>query len=224
MISLSRLWRIVAAALGALAVVAALLVGVCRGVRACRQGSAPTLGWLTELCRLSGVCPEPPQPHDLVVDWLTCIDCPDGQLDSVLALAMRNFVPTVQVLAGHLLEGPGDARLSAFDEASRRVQRANVEYALRRGEPPPLPIAAFVARYHVRFERSWRTRAAMALGAIRVLPHLATLDAANGFLATSALDSATRLGTLDSLVRKKAAYALDSVEARSVPQRLIPVR
>lgn len=159
-----------------------------------------------------------------MVDWLTCIDCPDGQLDSVLALALRDYVGTVRMLAGHLLNGPGASRLASFDEASARVHRANVEYALARREPLPIPVNEFVALYHTRYERVWRMRAALALGAMRVLPLLAPLDTLHAQPAKVALDSALNLPALDTFVLRTVGFALDNLDARGVPQGLIPVR
>lgn len=181
-------------------------------------GAVSVVAAFQGICQFTGACPVRRAPHrDAVQEWLMCIDCRSGQIDSLLSQLRRQYVPTVTGLTGHLLDGPGAVRLAAFERASKRVHFADSVYAVRNGRPLPIPQDQFVERYRVRYDRLWRTRAALALGVVRALPPFLTLDSAAGNLARSALDSALALLTLDALARRWVLYARDSIPPGTNP-------
>jgi hypothetical protein len=115
--------------------------------------------WFWLPCLAAATCQRCPE-DDPVRRWLTCIECNEGELDSVRALALRDRPTLRSLLRDRLLEGPSDElRASllrqfgrtftllrpASDEADRK---AHAQFALK------------------RFSAKWRLRAAIALAGV----------------------------------------------------------
>lgn len=132
------------------------------------------------LAVLMGAACRPEQVDRPTVNaWLTCVECSDGELDSLRALAAR-APATVDTLRTDLLQGPSAA------QRGRLTQQLTTTYqrlaALGAGVPAvvPLPFSQgeFVALYLDKMVAIYRGRAAHALGAIGGVRARAVLDSA----------------------------------------------
>lgn len=141
--------------------------------------------------------------------WLECVDCLNGQLDSVRALAARKPA-AVDTLAGDLLDGPPAARVlrveqqlaAGFDRLRTYANARQIPLATVDGTNK----SARVARYRERYRTVFAVRAALALGCIRTSRALQALDSARGPLFPPA-------------VRTRAEYAMVSLDTQSVRDR-----
>jgi hypothetical protein len=134
--------------------------------------------------------------------WLTCVECSDGELDSLVARALMH-PGVVDTLREDLLHGPAPAR------RARLVTDLKVTYqglvASRAGDPgaPPLSLdqATYVSRYLEYLLVIYRSRAAFGLAAI------------GGSAAGQALDAALMLppDSLPDEMRRRVQFARDSV-------------
>lgn len=147
-------------------------------------------------------CREPTPTGAVPTDWLTCVECTEGELDSLKALAGRQ-PETVEVLRDALILGPSPAtrqRLTSHLEEAYRQVAGNAMVAPP-GAPPGLPETAFVTTYLGNMVSIYRGRAARALAEI------------GGSAGRDALEAALDL-PLDSLgpaVRAQVRYARDSI-------------
>ncbi len=144
----------------------------------------------------------PSTRRETLNNWLTCVECTEGELDSVVALASRD-PSIVEALRNDLLQGPSTearARLTAQLEATyRRTQ----DYVARDSTADSLPFteSAFVERYLGHTVAIYQGRAARALGVI------------GGRQAREALDRALQLppNTFPPSVLAQIQFARDSL-------------
>jgi hypothetical protein len=134
--------------------------------------------------------------------WLTCVECTEGELASVQALA-QNVPPTVDTLRSDLLHGVTGARL---DRLRLQLEATYQLLAADRGGGGPrdsLPMSEtrFVRQYLDMAVAVYRRRAAIALGAI------------GGPRARQSLDDALGLppDNLDGTLREQVLFARRSL-------------
>lgn len=107
--------------------------------------------------------------------WLGCIECNEGELDSVVALASRKRPATVAALRDDLLAGPSPVRRQSM---GRQLDSSyKVLVAVRSPDPAP-PRVAFVRRYLDNLIGVYRIRSAVALATIGGSDVLPALDSA----------------------------------------------
>jgi hypothetical protein len=145
-------------------------------------------------------CP-PDAPRDAIVPWLTCLDCPLGQLDSVRALYARAPGPIGDALLGHALRGPrGADSVWVWDNLMRALVRDSAWIAHRPGVPPltsPLARAVF---YFKAYRATWRARATIALAVVKDPRACVVVDS-----LTSPTDTAS------AVIRRALRMARDSL-------------
>ena len=116
-----------------------------------------------------------PTERQIIDTWLGCIECDEGELDSVVALASRKRPETVAALQDDLLAGPSPARRQNMADQIDSSYRVLV--AVRAPNPPP-PEAQFVRRYLDNILGAYRVRSAVALATIGGSDVLPALDSA----------------------------------------------
>ena len=147
-------------------------------------------------------CREPPVDRAVVDAWLTCVECGDGELDSLEAMAVR-APGTVDTLRADLLQGPSAlrrARLTQQLETTYQEMAASAVH-LPGADSLPLSQSEFVRRYLGNAVATYQGRAAYALGAIGGVPARAAL--------TVALQSPP--GTFPPSVLAQIQFARDSL-------------
>lgn len=132
------------------------------------------LGWVA-----GAACQREPVDRAVLNAWLTCVECTDGELDSVQALA-RRAPATVDTLQKDLLQGPSPFQR---DQLTVQMQTSYQRLATYNANDPTsdslgFSQAEFVARYLGNVVMIYQGRAAYGLGAI------------GGIRARQALDSA----------------------------------
>lgn len=127
----------------------------------------------------------PPIDRRVVVEWLTCIDCPPDQLNAVLSAAMSAPESVVAMLGADLSHGLDAAATARLDSASRSAFGR-----LQGMSAVPTPVhwrptdqRAFLARQRLLATRTWRKRAAVALARIGTAGAKQALDDACPALA-----------------------------------------
>jgi len=118
---------------------------------------------------MAGGCESrPPFDRRVVVEWLTCIDCPPDQLNAVLSAAISAPESVVAMLGADLSNGLDAATAAHLDSASRsafgRLQGMSAVPTPVRWRPSDQ--RAFLARQRLLATRTWRKRAALALARI----------------------------------------------------------
>lgn len=154
------------------------------------------------MCLLALACRPSAPIHPVLEAWLTCVECIDGELDSVRALAAREPA-TIDALRDALILGPtahDRATIAVYlgaeyDQLTTRIDSAAPGSAL------PYARDAFVEHYAGNMVVTYRSRAARALGVI------------GGQKARVALDLALRLpaDSLPPSVEWQVRHARDSV-------------
>lgn len=107
--------------------------------------------------------------------WLGCVECKEGELDSVVALASRKRPATVAALRDDLLAGPSPTRRQAM--TGQLDSSYKVLVAVRAPAPAP-PRPQFVRYYLDNVLGAYRVRAAVALATIGGSDVLPPLDSA----------------------------------------------
>lgn len=114
--------------------------------------------WLP--CLTVASCGKGPDDQAIVRRWLTCIECSDGELDSIKAVARRDRDGLRVLLQDRLLAGPS----AALADSLRR--RFAASYNLLHTAPVPQDREAYKHEYLLRFVSTWRVRAAVALAGV----------------------------------------------------------
>ena len=114
--------------------------------------------------------------------WLTCIECSDGELDSVKAVAAR-LPGTIDTLREDLLHGPTAPRRARLVQQLQTTYQELVTHNANDPTAAPLPFTQveFVNRYLDGMVAIYQGRAAYALGAIGTTPARQALDSALHF-------------------------------------------
>jgi hypothetical protein len=107
--------------------------------------------------------------------WLGCIECHEGELDSVVALAARKRSPTVIALEDGLLAGPSGVRRQNM---TRQIDSTYKILVAVRAPDPVVPQPQFVRRYLDNLIGVYRVRSAIALATIGGTDVLPALDSA----------------------------------------------
>jgi hypothetical protein len=142
--------------------------------------------------------------RDLILYWLQCEECTEGELDSVLALAHDNPA-AVDTLAEDLLGGPSTGRRNNIEEQFGRLFDEDAANAAFEGSSAPVSRTAYVEHYLDNFVNLYRARAALALGYFGDPHALAVLDsAANGVVRVSG-------DTLRADAQLMVIYARDTI-------------
>ena len=110
---------------------------------------------LIAACRLDGC-----QDEQLVHRWLTCIECTDGELDSMKAIGHRDRDGLRTRLQNRLLDGPSQGLKVAL---RRRFEQS---YNLLYANPDSNERARYVDANLIGFTSTWRVRAATALAGL----------------------------------------------------------
>lgn len=166
----------------------------------CRRAAAH--GALGALLLLG--CTPPGTDRDVLNAWLTCVECVDGELDSVVALAQR-MPRTVDTLRRDLLSGFSPP---ARDRVTRQLAAAYLRMARYVASHPgadslPFTQIEYVDLYRGKMELIYRGRSARALAKIGGPRARDALDGALGLPATG----------LPPDLRAQIAYARDSILA-----------
>jgi len=116
---------------------------------------------------LLGLRPRHP-PRDVFRPWFTCIDCPNGQLDSVKARYQIDSSTVGDSLLQHALRGPvGSDSAWVWRTLQRALLRDSVWYA---HGPHSHEIDSLQQRardYFGAYRNTWRARALVALAAVK---------------------------------------------------------
>jgi hypothetical protein len=141
------------------------------------------------------------RPRDVFRPWLTCIDCPNGQLDSVTARYHQSPSAVGDSLLRHVLRGPvGSDSAWAWRTLQRALLRDSVRYASGPPEHQVDSVQARAREYFRAYRNTWRARALVALAAVKD-PR-----------ACIAADSlSTPADTVVSMLRKVVQMARDSL-------------
>jgi hypothetical protein len=131
-------------------------------------------------------CDSTEHEQDILVGWLECDECSDGELDSLLAVAARKPDDVVKFLKETLLAGPEpSSRTGLRSQLERRYQELR---AYSRSYPEarvPVDSTVYVTHYLDNSVALYRIRAAHGLGRIGTPAARAALQAAlAGQLAT----------------------------------------
>jgi hypothetical protein len=140
--------------------------------------------------------------------WLHCIECSDGEADSLRALGARKRTATVRQLRDDLLAGPSAARRHHVQEQFRETYQALKKYAsLHVHEVPDITAtqADFVRGYLDNYLALYRVRAAVGLARVGGSAAVPVIDSALQGNLTTPLDS------LRDDVRFALEYARDSI-------------
>ncbi len=142
-----------------------------------------------------------PPARSTVDSWLTCVECSDGEMDSLRSLASR-LPSVIDTLRLDLFNGPSPARRALLTR-QLVVAYARMDSLARRETAPrlALPQAEFVRRYLGNMLEIYQGRAALGLGAI------------GGGAARSVLDRALSAppGTFSPGVLRQIRFARDSI-------------
>jgi hypothetical protein len=165
--------------------------------RTARFGGA---GLLT--CLMAAGCQQPPPDRAQLDAWLTCVECVDGELDSLKAQATLH-VGTVDTLREDLLHGPSAARRGKLAQQLTATYQLLVAYVASDPNADSLGFsqAQYVDNDLDNMVTIYRGRAARGLGAI------------GGARARAALDSALQLpqASFPPSVWAQIHYARDSL-------------
>jgi hypothetical protein len=115
--------------------------------------------WLWLPCLAAAYCHDCPE-NDPVRRWLTCIECNDGELDAVQAIAVRHRARLRTILTDKLLAGPSDALRDSL------MVRFAANYDLLHTTPDTAERSAYARFALKRFVSKWRVRAAIALAGV----------------------------------------------------------
>lgn len=115
---------------------------------------------------LLGVLPARP-PRDVIKPWLACIDCPDGQLDSVKARYLRSGPVVAETLLQHAIHGPVASDSAWVWQALQRTLRRDSTWLVRNPHFGAVPVQPRVAAYFRAYRNTWRARATIALAVVR---------------------------------------------------------
>lgn len=146
--------------------------------------------------------------------WLHCIECSDGEADSLLALGRRKAGPLFKRLRTDLLAGPSPGRRHNVQEQFRRTYQAMQTYAS--DHPDDVSVlgtveADFVRGYLENYLSSYRLRAGIGLVRVAGTAAMPVLDSAiQGHLTTPS-------DTLRDDVKSALLFARDSM----APQRIL---
>lgn len=159
-------------------------------------------GVLVVVCALNAACERAGTNRTVLDNWLTCVECIDGELDSVVVLAAQRPA-TIDSLRDDLLNGPSVPRRARLtQQLTATHQRMTIHVA---GSPAANFVSTtqteFVDRYLGKMVALYQTRAARALAEI------------GGARAGAALDSALSLpaNTFDSAVLARIQFVRDSL-------------
>jgi hypothetical protein len=110
-----------------------------------------------------------PRPsRDVITPWLTCIDCPNGQLDSVKAAYARDTTGVGDALLQDAIRGPqGADSLWVWDDLTRAMRRDSVWIAQRPHLPPLTSPSQRAQMYFRAYRNTWRARATVALAVLK---------------------------------------------------------
>lgn len=149
-----------------------------------------------------GACHPSGTDRDVLDAWHTCVECTDGELDSVKALAAR-MPETVDSLRIDLLRGLSRPARDRVTRSLFVTYRRMETWVAQQPSADTLPFtqAEFIRRYRDNLEGILRGRAAIALGEI------------GGRRARRALDEALRLPTdrLTDDLLARIRYARDTL-------------
>ncbi len=110
--------------------------------------------------------------------WLECQECVNHELDSVRAIARRKPVETIAYLAGFALNGPPPDRRLEVTQQLRSAYVRDTAFAHAGGiDVPAIDDTLQVATSLIVFDRTYRFRAATALGWIGTPAADSVLDA-----------------------------------------------
>lgn len=151
----------------------------------------------------------PPEPirTDAVHKWLTCADCTERDLDSVLAIARWRPDSILDVLNTALLDGPDAYEKRTLRHALLRIHARDSRYLATHDTALHLPpVWRYVSDRLSRLRTSWSARAAIAIGQIGTRSSCAMLDSARAIVS-------------DPVVRRAIEVAPDSAFVRGSLRR-----
>lgn len=135
--------------------------------------------WFLLPCIAAARCQGCPDEDDVIRRWLTCIECSDGELDAVRAIALRHPARIRAILTDRLLAGPSDNLRGSV------TARLEETYNLTHSTPDTADRSAYARSALKRFVSNWRVRAAVGLAGVGNAQ--AALDSAiHGTFRTSA--------------------------------------
>lgn len=115
----------------------------------------------------AGAC-RPQDSRDVIIPWLTCIDCPNGQLDSVKAAFARDSSAVGDALLQDAIQGPqGADSVWVWDDLTRAMRRDSVWIAQRPHLPQLTSPSQRAQMYFRTYRNTWRARAAIALAVLK---------------------------------------------------------
>lgn len=121
---------------------------------------------------------QPGTDRAIVDAWLTCVECYDGELDSLKALATRQPV-TVDTLLTDLVQGPSAARRGMLTQQLQTTYQRLEARALSTGtDTLTLTQSEFVDLYLGNMVEIYQGQAATGLGEIGGVPGRKALDSA----------------------------------------------
>jgi len=145
----------------------------------------------------------------LVDAWLHCIECVDGEADSLRALGQRKQWALSRRLREDLLAGPSPERRYHIQQQFRRTWHSVQDYASRHPDDHLSALqvdeADYVRTYLDNYLATYRVRAATALARVAGHDAVAALDAALQGELTTQGDS------LRADVRTALQFARDSI-------------
>ncbi len=157
-------------------------------------------------CLDAGPTAAPLTPTDRAVidEWLGCVECSDGELDSVASLAARLPAAVIDTLRADLFRGPSAARR---DNVRQQLQAAYQELdALIAPAAPPVTEQQYVERYLENLISLYRIRAGTALARIQGAAAVPRLDSAiQGYVETPG--DVLRPDVIDALAAVKDSAA-----------------
>lgn len=160
--------------------------------------------------------PLPPPTSGPARAWFDCIECRNGELALVVDRALGDST-TMAVLTGVARGGPNAADTAAFAAGLRRTHARTTAWLAQHDTTVHVrPVAVYVADRLARWDRTWRARAASALGRVIAAAH----PGVAGPAAQSALDAACAdLTQHDTLVLEQLIWARMVSDTASVPCR-----
>jgi len=162
----------------------------------------------------------PQRPMDRLRHWLICFDCTMADLDAVLAEASLRADRTRGFFASALLDGPSAGELQETVGAIRRGYRLDVAYLRANDTTIRLPPEDdYVREDSLRFDRSWRVRAAVALGQIGTQAALGVLGRAESVLVDTTVLNAVKLAPDTGRVRASLRQQADPGGGRAATPR-----
>lgn len=138
----------------------------------------------------------PPRHQEVVLPWLLCDECIDGERAAVLELG-PDVVPALALA----LEGPSPELVRAAERRFERHWERTARFLLGRGETAPIPRDQFVSANLSNFEASYRRRAAIGLAAVGGDPARETLSRFLDRVAADSLRADVRLEIEGALAR-----------------------